>query len=62
MLIDRIDKEYKGHFIEINIYHSLKELKIYWDEYDLPIYKEKFIDYPIDEILITAKRIIENSK
>ncbi len=62
MLIDRIDREYKGYFIEINIYHSLAELIIYYDDYDYPFYKEKFIDYSEDEILIQAKKIIENSK
>ena len=62
MLLDRIDKEYKGYFIEINIHHSLKELIIYYDDYLKPFYKEKFIDYSDNEILIQAKKLIENSK
>tara|TARA_R100000664_G_scaffold21516_1_gene30831 strand:- start:362 stop:550 length:189 start_codon:yes stop_codon:yes gene_type:complete len=62
MLINRIDREYKGYFIEINIYHSLKELIIYYDEYDYPFYKEKFVDHSDNDILIQAKKLIENSK
>ena len=62
MLIDRIDTEYKGYFIEINIYHSLKELIIYDNEYSDPFYKHKFIDYSNSEILAQAKKLIENSK
>tara|TARA_B100000530_G_scaffold312841_1_gene240759 strand:- start:110 stop:319 length:210 start_codon:yes stop_codon:yes gene_type:complete len=69
MLIDRIDKEYKGYFITIKTYHSLKELIIYSNCCDYQFcndkflfHKDKFIDYSENEILRQAKKLIENSK
>jgi|TARA_R100001594_G_scaffold3456_2_gene12961 hypothetical protein len=61
MLIENINKDYKNHFISMDIYHSLTHVTVSgYGMYDDYIYNVKHVDYSIDEILETVYQFIDN--
>ena len=50
MLIEEYKKEYKDYFMFISVYHSLIEVAVFSYSEDDFEYRNKFIDYSIDEI------------
>tara|TARA_R100000734_G_C3278173_1_gene72443 strand:+ start:391 stop:594 length:204 start_codon:yes stop_codon:yes gene_type:complete len=50
MLIEDYKKEYKDYFMFINVYHSLIEVAVFSYSDDDFEYRNKFIDYSVDEI------------
>ena len=50
MLIKEYKKEYKDYFMFINVYHSLIEIAVFSYSDDDFEYRNKFIDYSVDEI------------
>jgi len=50
MLIKEYKKEYKDYFMFINVYHSLIEVAVFSYSDDDFEYRNKFIDYSVDEI------------
>ena len=61
MLIENINKDYKNHFISMDIYHSLTHVTVSgYGMHDDYIYNVKHVDYSIDEILETVYQFIDN--
>jgi hypothetical protein len=50
MLIKEYKKEYKDYFMFINVYHSLIEVAVFSYSDGGFEYRNKFIDYSVDEI------------
>ena len=50
MLIEEYKKEYKDYFMFISVYHSLIEVAVFSYSEDDFEYRNKFIDYSVDEI------------
>ena len=55
MIIKEIQKDYKNFYAFITIYHSLIEVKVFDYEDDDYVYKNKFVDYSLDEVWQTIK-------
>jgi len=61
MIIKEYQKEYKDYFMFITVHHSLIEVSVYSYTDDNFEYRNKFIDYSVEEIYKTICYRIDNN-
>jgi hypothetical protein len=62
MLIEEYKKEYKDYFMFIDVHHSLIETAVFSYSDDDFEYRNKFIDYSVDEIYEIICYQIDNNE
>jgi len=62
VLIKEYKKEYKDYFMFINVYHSLIEIAVFSYSDDDFEYRNKFIDYSVNEIFENICYQIDNDE
>tara|TARA_R100000278_G_scaffold9562_1_gene11419 strand:+ start:795 stop:998 length:204 start_codon:yes stop_codon:yes gene_type:complete len=62
MIIKEYKKEYKDYFMFLTVHHSMIEVSVYSHTNDYFEYKQKFIDYSVEEVYELICERIDNNE